>query len=390
MTGAVTASLTSESKAEGTSVSVIIPTYNERGNITTITERVLDALDDYLTEVVVVDDDSPDGTWELVADTYASDDRVRVIRRVDESGLATAVSRGFREARHDYCAVIDADLQHPPEKLPALLDALDDGANLAIGSRYVDGGGIENWSRIRKAVSWGATLVAKAGVPDALGLSDPMSGFFAVRRDLVSDVELAPRGYKILLELVAKCDVETVVEVPYTFRERAAGESNLTAGEYQKFLEHVAALGVVNRGLDRFTSPMRVVRAAEFALVGALGAVVNTVLFWVLHLNVGVHYLGAGAAAFIAALNFNFVGNWAVTFDRPSEGLWAKYYRFNAVSLAGFLLYSTVLATSIRVLVLPALAANGLAIGGAALFNFLGTDTWAFEATDSDVEAAST
>jgi dolichol-phosphate mannosyltransferase len=372
-----------------TGVSVIIPTYNEQETIRLIIERVLDALADYPLEVLVVDDDSPDGTWWTAADAYADDDRVRVIRRTDARGLGTAVSRGFHEARYEYCAVIDADLQHPPEKLPDLFDALAD-ADIAVGSRYVSDGGIENWSWTRKVVSRGATSFAKAGVPSARGVTDPMSGFFAVRRSIVTDVDLAPRGYKILLELLAKCEVADVVEVPYVFRERTAGESNLTAGEYQKFAEHVVELAGHSYGLDRVVSSRRFVRAVEFGAVGALGAVVNFVIFTALHLGVGVHYLAAGVAAFIAALNFNFVGNWLVTFDRPSDGLWGKYYRFNAVSLAGFVLYTAVLTTTIRYLLLPALVANGLAIGGSALFNFLGIDSYAFDATQTDPDGAST
>jgi glycosyltransferase involved in cell wall biosynthesis len=226
-------------RARERSVSIIIPTYNERENIERVVERCRDALADYRFEIVVVDDDSPDKTWQVVEDTYAGAEAVRIVRRTEESGLATAVSRGFDEATYEYCAVIDADLQHPPEKLPELIAAFDTGADIVIGSRHVAGGGVENWSRFRRVVSRGAMAIAKLVLPPTRGIADPMSGFFAIRRAIIDDVALAPTGYKILLEVLMKCEYDQVSEVPYVFTERERGESNLTADEYWDFLEHV-------------------------------------------------------------------------------------------------------------------------------------------------------
>jgi dolichol-phosphate mannosyltransferase len=224
------------------SVSIIIPTYNERENIERVVDRCQAALDGYRFEIVVVDDDSPDKTWQLVADTYDGAETVRVVRRTEESGLATAVSRGFDEATAELCAVIDADLQHPPEKLPALVAAFDTGADIVIGSRHVAGGGIENWSLARRLVSRGAMAIAKLALPPTRGISDPMSGFFAIRRGVIDDVALAPTGYKILLEVLMKCEYDRIVEVPYVFTERERGESKLTREEYLGFLAHVCDL----------------------------------------------------------------------------------------------------------------------------------------------------
>ena len=225
--------------ADERSVSIIIPTYNERENIEQVVERCRDALAEYRFEIVVIDDDSPDGTWRFVEDEYEGLEAVRVVRRTEDSGLATAVSRGFDEATYELCAVIDADLQHPPEKLPELIAAFDSGADIVIGSRHVPGGGVENWSRFRRLVSRGAMTIAKLALPPTRGISDPMSGFFAVRREILTGVSLAPTGYKILLEILLKCDYDRVVEVPYVFTERERGESKLSAGEYLGFLEHV-------------------------------------------------------------------------------------------------------------------------------------------------------
>ncbi|WP_233204287.1 polyprenol monophosphomannose synthase [Halegenticoccus soli] len=223
-------------------ISIIIPTYNESQNVVHVIERCRAALEGYEFEIIVVDDDSPDGTWKLVEDQYADDPEIRVVRRTDGRGLAAAVSRGFREASCEYCAVMDADLQHPPEKLPELIEALQPGVDVVIGSRHVDEGGIEDWPWIRRLVSRGATFIARLAVPEVRGISDPMSGFFAIRREVVSGIDLRPTGYKILLEILAKGDYDRVVEVPYVFRERERGSSKLTMQEYVRFLEHVLML----------------------------------------------------------------------------------------------------------------------------------------------------
>lgn len=248
------------SRARERSVSIIIPTYNERENIERVVERCRAALSGYCVEIVVVDDDSPDKTWQIVEDTYAGSEAVRIVRRTEESGLATAVSRGFDEATYEFCAVIDADLQHPPEKLPELIAAFDDGADIVIGSRHVDGGGVANWSRFRRIVSHGAMAIAKLTLPPTRGIADPMSGFFAVRREVIDGVSLAPTGYKILLELLMKGEYEHVVEIPYVFTERERGESNLTIEEYWEFLEHIYQLrhnGHANRAQSASVSTNR-------------------------------------------------------------------------------------------------------------------------------------
>jgi len=359
------------------SVSVIVPTYNERENVTRVVEHSLASLDGYDAEVIVVDDDSPDGTWRVAQSYYDDDERVRVVRRTEQRGLATAVSRGFAEATGEYCAVIDADLQHPPSALPRLLSALDDGADIAIGSRYTAGGGIESWSFLRRAVSWGATWLSKAGIPATRGLTDPLSGLFAARRSIVTGVSLSPRGYKILLEILSKCRYERVVEVPYTFLERERGQSKLTAAQYRAFCEHALALSIDSHGIDRLVAPARAVRAIEFGLVGAVGTILNTVVFLTLYDSVGVDYLVAGTGAFLVAVNWNFLGNRSLTFDSSGD-LWRTYYRFNAVSVAGFVVYVVALSIALQLLFLPAIAANVVAIGAGFLWNFVGSDTVVF------------
>ncbi|WP_135664053.1 glycosyltransferase [Halorhabdus rudnickae] len=361
-----------------TSVSVVIPTYNERENVQQVVRHCLDALATYDIEVIVVDDDSPDGTWKFARECFTTDDRVRVIRRREQSGLATAIARGFRAASAEYCTVIDADLQHPPAKIAALLEALEAGADVAIGSRYTDSGGIENWSWYRRAVSGGASAVASVCVPEARSLADPMSGFFAIRQSVVESVELDPTGYKMLLEVLVKGDYDSVVEVPYVFRERERGDSKLSAGEYVAFLEHVLALGFTSRGMGDTVDAERAVQMVEFGAIGAIGALLNMAVFALAHDVTGVHYVAAGIVAFLVALHGNFVGNWLLTFDRPPGRLRAQYLRFHAVSIGGFVVYTAVLSGSVELIGLPALGANAVAILAGSIINYIGSEQFAF------------
>lgn len=372
----------------GESVSIIVPTYNEAENVEVVVDRILGAMNEtaYDAEVLVMDDDSPDGTWRRAEEAYAHDSRVRVVRRTERPGLSMAVSEGFLHATGDYCAVIDADLQHPPERLPDLLAELSAGADVAIGSRHSEGGAIEDWSPSRKLISGAATTVSKVAVPAARNLTDPMSGFFAVRRSVVDSVLLEPQGYKILLEILAKCDVGEVVEVPYVFRDRERGESKLSLSEYQNFAEHMLALTTISYGFGEAMSPVRTVRAIEFAAVGGVGALVNMAVFWLLSPVLGYHYIAAGGGAFLAAVNWNFFGNWAITFNRPQKAVMEKLLRFYAVSIVGYLGYTVILAFLVTVVGVPELLGNAGAILGASVINFLGTDSFVFETDDTSIE----
>src|SRR5262249_45856891 len=147
-------------------------------------------------EIVVVDDASGDGTAELARELGKSLP-IRTVERVDERGLSTAVLRGLTEARTDVCVVMDADLSHPPESIPRMLKALQEGADVGVGSRYVRGGDIDEWPLFRRLTSWAGTMLARPLTP----LRDPMSGFFCLRRSLLDGVALKPRGFKILLEI---------------------------------------------------------------------------------------------------------------------------------------------------------------------------------------------
>lgn len=220
-------------------LSVVVPTYNEAGSIPKLAERLRAALDGREWELVVVDDGSPDGTADIAA-ALAPRIPVNVVRRAGKAGLASAVVAGFDAARGDILVVMDADLSHPPETVPALAAAIDAGADLAVGSRYVKGGGVMDWPWRRRVVSRVACLMGNALVP----VRDATSGFFALRRSVVDGVKLNPIGFKIGFEVIARGRYAKVVEVPYTFRDRELGASKFGRRE---IMQYVVQLGQVAR-----------------------------------------------------------------------------------------------------------------------------------------------
>ncbi len=223
-------------------MSIIIPTFREAPNIKPLTKRVFSAVASagYEAELIFVDDNSQDGT-DAVVEELRSAYPVRLIVRRTERGLSSAVLAGFREAKHDCLVVLDADLQHPPEMIPALISSLEEeDGDFAIGTRYAGTGAIaEDWPVLRRLGSRVATLLARPLAP----LSDPMSGFFAVRRETWERADrLDPIGYKIALELYVKGRCRRPVEVPIRFETRAAGESKASLRVQLSYLRHLAKL----------------------------------------------------------------------------------------------------------------------------------------------------
>jgi dolichol-phosphate mannosyltransferase len=227
------------------SVSVIVPTFKEADNLPLLIPQVAAAFAQrgWVWEIIVVDDNSPDQTRAVLDQLSLRYPQLRYLIRTNERGLSSAVLAGLQLAEHDFAIVMDADLSHPPESVPALVDALVKGdADFVIGSRYVAGGKTEDWSYLRWLNSAGATLLAK---PLVGTVKDPMAGFFGLRRETLRHADaLNPIGYKIGLELIVKTHVEPerVAEVPITFRNRIHGESKLTMKEQFRYLEHLSRL----------------------------------------------------------------------------------------------------------------------------------------------------
>ena len=296
-------------------LSIVVPTYKESANVPRLVELLDAALTGLAWEVIFVDDDSPDGTSQVAKKIAARDPRVRCIRRVGRRGLAGACIEGMLSSAAPVVAVMDADLQHDETILPKMYAAIQEGADLAVGSRYVDGGSSnEGLSAIRQWGSETATSLARRFLN--IELSDPMSGFFMIRRNRVEGIaeHLSSEGFKILLDIVASSpDRLKTAEIPFTFRERTAGESKLDT------LVTAEYLGLLFSKLSGGLVP---VRFLMFLAVGASGIVVHLAA-----LKIALHALSTTFAwgefyASVVAMTWNFVLNNQLTYrDRRLTGL---------------------------------------------------------------------
>lgn len=364
--------------------SLIIPTYKERDNIEKIVRILSLILDESIPwdyELIVVDDDSPDGTWEVAQSLVPKYPQLRVMRRQDERGLSSAVIRGWQVARGQILGVIDGDLQHPPEVLLQLLRAVEEGADLAVASRHVDGGGVSSWSFMRRFLSRGAQILGLVILPRVVGkVSDPMSGYFLVNRYAVADVILSPVGYKIILEVIARGCVREIAEVGYVFCERKEGESKVTWKQYVEYIHHLLRLRLSTGRIAKFSQRIGfpIGRFFRFGLVGLSGVFVDMAMLYLLSdpstlaLPLTRSKIIAGE---IAIIN-NFLWNDAWTFADVSmhQQEWRqrfkRFIKFNIICLAGLLINVLVLNLVFKFIFPNRYIANLIAIAVATIWNF--------------------
>ncbi|MEQ9367789.1 MAG: glycosyltransferase [Coleofasciculus chthonoplastes F3-SA18-01] len=351
--------------------SLIIPTYKEAKNIPQIVEQLSRLLDSQLAgdyELIVVDDNSPDDTWKVAQELTADYPQLQVMRRIEERGLSTAVIRGWQVARGEVLGVIDADLQHPPELLLQLWSEIQRGADLAAASRHVEGGGVSDWSIIRRFLSRGAQTIGLILLPGVIGrVSDPMSGYFMVRRQCLVGRPLSPLGYKILIEVLGRGKVPWIGEVGYVFQERQAGESKVTWKQYVEYLQHLLRLRLSLGPIGRFI---------RFGVVGFSGVFVDMGIFYLLREQAGLGLTrSAILSAEVAILN-NFLWNDVWTFgdiSRHQRG-WRqrleRFLKFNLVCLAGLILNVLLVNLLFNVFGINEYVSKLIAIAAVTVWNF--------------------
>ena len=295
-------------------LSVVVPTFNERDNVTTLYKRLAATFGTTPWEVVFVDDNSPDGTWEVVRDLARRDPRVRCIRRIGRRGLSGACIEGILASSAPYAAVIDADLQHDETQLPKMLALAQSGqAELVIGSRYIEGGSADSFNKQRAGASVLATEVAKRVL--GVKVADPMSGFFMIRRDRFEQLapQLSTQGFKILLDIIATARGELrTMEVPFTFGSRLHGESKL---------DSMVALDFLGLVLAKLTHDVISLRFILFGMVGSIGLIVHLTTLFVAHEIFTMPFAEAQALGAFVAMTSNFILNNFLTYrDQRLKG----------------------------------------------------------------------
>ena len=321
-------------------LAVIVPSYNERDNVALLYDKVATALKDLPFEFIVVDDNSPDGTAEVVKQMAREHQNVRCIHRIGRRGLSSAVVEGISASAAPYFAVIDADLQHDEAILPQMLEKAIAGDHIVVGTRYSSGGQVgEGLSKTREAGSKLATRLS--GLLTGKALSDPMSGFFLMPRSVFDEVapSLSSEGFKILLDIIVSAgrararqgkDLR-IGEVPYTFRPRHAGESKMSP------LVVVQFLGLI---VSKLTGGLLPTSFLLFGLVGGFGVVVHMGVLWLAHERANLDFVWAQTLAVVVAMTFNYIVNNELTYaNKKLKGFrfWTGLLTFYAVCSIGAL-----------------------------------------------------
>ncbi|GMA51078.1 dolichol monophosphate mannose synthase [Alicyclobacillus contaminans] len=313
-------------------LSIVIPTFNEKENVRAIVRRIEQALASVPCEYEIwFIDDSRDDTPDALAALAADNARVHFVHREHERGLGTAVVEGFRRSRGRFIVVMDADLQHPPELLPTILQRLRDGIDVVIPSRFVPGGSDGGLNAFRKLVSWTARKIGQLAIRRLRSISDCTGGYFGLHREVIRDARLNPIGWKILMEVLVHGHYETVHEIPYAFQARDAGESKMSLREQWNYLKHIGRL-LWSSPEDR--------RFYVFCMVGALGVVVNLVMMsiclYLLHIRT---VAWASILSSCVAMIHNFLWNDRVTWGKQHAHP-VKWRR--ALQMPTFILVSSV------------------------------------------------
>jgi dolichol-phosphate mannosyltransferase len=354
-------------------ISVIVPTFNERDNVVEVVSRLERCLAGRAWEVIFVDDDSTDGTAALVRRIAGRDPRVRCLQRIGRRGLSSACVEGMLASAAPYLAVMDGDLQHDEALLPRMLETLEQGeADVVVGTRYSQGGGTGDWKRSRVRMSRIATRLSRLIVRDEL--SDPMSGFFALRREVLegSVRSLSSIGFKILLDILASSSAPVRIrELPYEFRARRAGESKLDSQAVWEYLMLLA---------DKLFGRYVPVRFVTFAAIGGFGVLVHFLVLAILFRALGLDFTASQTAAALVAMTGNFALNNILTYrDRRLRGWgwlrgWGTFTLVCSIGMLANVGVASWLFASATGWAAAALA--GIAIGAVWNYAMSATYTW--------------
>lgn len=354
-------------------ITVIIPTFNEIDNIENITKAVLDVFDKNGIdgEILVVDDKSKDGTIDAVKAMQKSYPQVNLIVRESDHGLSQSVAEGFEKANSDIIQVIDADFSHPVELIPRFLSAIEGGADVCIGSRYTKGGDITDWPLKRRLISLGATFFGRVLFPE---VTDPVSGFFAIKKVVVAGAELKPRGYKILMEVLGKGRWQSFKEIPFTFKDREAGESKLKLSTIIDYIRQCIDIGLYAVSHHETSVWNEWKKLLKFGCVGLSGIFVNTGILYILTEYAGLFYMVSSLFAIEASIITNFLLNDCWTFnDKINSRIaekWKRFVSFEVISVLGVAINMGVLYTLTEFAGLWYILSNVIGIFVAFVWNF--------------------
>jgi len=319
-------------------LTVIIPTFNEEPNIRNIVMAVDGVFREHSLngQILVVDDHSADATIEIVHEIMMTKKNVSILVREKDHGLSQSVAEGFSHASSDIFIVIDADFSHPPVLIPRMYEEIRNGNDIVIGSRYTEGGGIRKWPLKRRLISIGATFLGRLLFPD---ITDPVSGFFAVRKEVVANAPLKPRGYKILLEVLGKGTWDRDKEIPFEFIDREIGTSKLKIGTISDYARQMGDITLYSFTHHHSAAWREWKRVFKFGLVGLSGILINLGILFFLVTYAGLDKDLASPVAIELSILNNFIWNDLWTFHPIENGRlssrWHRLGAFNLVSVGG-------------------------------------------------------
>ena len=372
-------------------ISIIIPTYNESQNIINILKSIGSNLPkNFLTQAIIVDDNSPDGTGKIVEDYLKNLKKmanytIEIIHRKAKDGLGSAILNGIQHAKGDTIVVMDSDFSHPPQIIPKLIDSIKKYQfDIAVASRYIKGGNIQGWSLKRKIMSKFATLIAKKGL--GITTKDPMSGFFAFKKNILNGLNIDAIGYKILLEILVKTKNVTITEIPYTFQDRELGFSKLNLKiilDYYKSVWKLYRYGKPLEKQEKRSSVKFLSKAARFYTVGASGFVVNYLISLLFAGGISdMWYLHATIIGISVSITTNFILNKAWTFsdrDFRIKKTLTQYGKFAMFSSLGALVQLGMVYFLVDGIEISYPLALILAVMTAAFGNFVFNKKWTFK-----------